>query len=340
MQRSLEQIGQNFENRISSELVYHGLFWLAFFFFLVIFNNSAISLGSKFLVSTIHITFYAGLVYFNLFFLFKKFMAHGKIAIYIIGLLLVVLAITPIKNYLLHQNLMLDKFYTTFLSCFFIGSMSSIYLIFNDWFRQKSEKQLLQQQTLRSELNFLKTQINPHFLFNTLNSLYALTLKKSDDAPNIVLRLSEMMRYMLYECNEKLVDLHKEINYLNNYLELEKIRHSGKFDINFEVTGDVNQQKIAPLLFIPFIENSFKHGMNNQLKDGYVNINLDVQDDSISLQVSNNKSPQIPSANKKKSGGIGLANVKKRLNLLYPDDHELKIEDAPNEYKIELALNI
>ena len=131
-----------------------------------------------------------------------------------------------------------------FLSTFFVAISSSIYYILNDWLKGQRERQELTNKTLQSELNFLKSQINPHFLFNTLNSLYALTLKKSDLAPEIVLKLSEMMRYMLYECNERRVPLQKEINYLVNYLELEKLRHGKKMSINSQKSmvslGEIN----------------------------------------------------------------------------------------------------
>ena len=153
-------------------------------------------------------------------------------------------------------------------------STSTVVKITVDWYTNIREKQELVTETMQSELRFLKSQINPHFLFNTLNSLYALTLKKSDIAPDIVLKLSEMMRYMLYECNEKWVPLGKELNYVANYLEMERIRQGSRVDISYEINGLVSDQKIAPLMFIPFIENCFKHGLGSQISKGYVNINL------------------------------------------------------------------
>jgi LytS/YehU family sensor histidine kinase len=210
----------------------------------------------------------------------------------------------------------------------------------NDWLVQQRDKKELESQTLQSELKFLKSQINPHFLFNTLNSLYALTLKKSDLAPEIVLKLSEMMRYMLYECNEKEVPLNKEINYMKNYLELEKLRHGAKMLIDFKVNGEIINQKIAPLILIPFIENSFKHGINNQVSVGFVNLELNVYKNDLNMILENSKSPSLPKPSGKKSGGIGLANVKRRMAILYPENHSLDIIESPNTYKIELNLNL
>jgi LytS/YehU family sensor histidine kinase len=210
----------------------------------------------------------------------------------------------------------------------------------NDWLESQREKQELQSQTLQSELKFLKSQINPHFLFNTLNSLYALTLKKSDLAPEIVLKLSEMMRYMLYECNEREVPLSKEINYLKNYLELEKIRQGKKMNINFQMEGELANQKIAPLMFIPFIENSFKHGLSNQISNGYVDIKLKINGEKVNMNIENSKAASMPSPTGKRSGGIGLKNVRRRLNLLYPEHYKLEIEEDPNTYKVKLEIDL
>jgi len=210
----------------------------------------------------------------------------------------------------------------------------------NDWLESQREKKELQSQTLQSELKFLKSQINPHFLFNTLNSLYALTLKKSDQAPEIVLKLSEMMRYMLYECNEREVPLSKEINYLKNYLELEKIRQGKKMEINFAMDGEVGHQKIAPLMFIPFVENSFKHGISNQISAGYVNILLEINQNEVTVTIENSKTASVPSPSGKKSGGIGLVNVKRRLDLLYPDKYDLIIDEDPNTYTVKLCIDL
>ena len=130
-----------------------------------------------------------------------------------------------------------------------------------------------------------------------------------------------MMRYMLYECNEKSVSLQKEVNYIKNYLDLERLRHAGHVDIKFDVKGNISLQKIAPLMFIPFLENSFKHGLNKQINQSFVYIDLEVKEDDIHLIIENSKPQTLPMQTHKKSGGIGLVNVKRRLNILYPDQH-------------------
>jgi len=284
------------------------------------------------------------IVYFNLLFLFPRYLKQNKFYLYTLLLVLAVVVITPIESaihYLLfYRNESLSDINSKiFLGGFFMAFSSTLFKIINDWAFHQKEKLDLQRQSLQSELNFLKSQINPHFLFNTLNSLYALTLKKSDKAPEIVLRLSEMMRYMLYECNEPKVPLSKEIKYVKNYLELEKLRHGQSFKINFNVEGNINGQLITPLVFIPFLENSFKHGMDQHLNEGYVNINLHIEDNELKLEVENSKF-KMPSVQSKKSGGIGLVNVKRRLDLVYPKKHELTIKNEENHYNVSLALNL
>ena len=226
------------------------------------------------------------------------------------------------------------------MSMFMVGSSSTIYGIISDWFIHQSEKMELQTQTMQSELKFLKSQINPHFLFNTLNNLYALTLKKSDDAPEIVLKLSEMMRYMLYECNEKTVPLLKEVSYMKNYLDLERLRQHEMIDIEIHLTGTIEDQRIAPLLLIPFIENSFKHGLSNQIHHGWVKINMDINGDKLEFVIENSKGPTQPKQLHRKSGGIGLVNVRRRLNLIYDDQYKLDIKNEPNSYRVALNLNL
>ena len=149
-----------------------------------------------------------------------------------------------------------------------------------------------------------------------------------------------MMRYMLYECNEKRVELRKEVHYLKNYLDLEGLRKGKSVDINLEVNGKVENQQIAPLLFIPFLENSFKHGANNHISKGFVNILLEVEPKQIRFFIENSKAEALPTQNHKRSGGIGLVNVRRRLDILYPNKHQLNIADNPKTYAITLELDL
>jgi two-component system, LytTR family, sensor kinase len=297
----------------------------------------------------INVFFYGILVYFNLNYLVKHYLYKNKFFIYATLMILAAVIITPIKavvfymkftHYPLTRNELIQNLNWYFLLHVFVAGVSTVIKIIADWARQMRERQELENQTMQSELRFLKSQINPHFLFNTLNNLYALTLKKSDDAPEIVIKLSEMMRYMLYDCNEKQVLLSKEIEYLQNYLDLERLRQHKTTDIQFDVIGDIGQQTIAPLLFIPFLENSFKHGITNALEASFIHIRLTARGNQVEFDIENSRPAQLPSTGMKRSGGIGLVNVKRRLQLLYPEAYQLDIQENPDTYHVTLKINI
>ena len=341
------------ERAVQRGLLYHIFFWVIFFLFMVINRPESVSLGANMVRQSIRVIFYIIIVYINLYYLFPRYLKLNKLFTYLTLLISLVAIATPIEVLLHHflfsaNNVSLAEEFTfsrnsaVFLGTFFVGFSSSIYKIINDWMEHQRERMDLQRQNLTSELKYLKTQINPHFFFNTLNSLYALTLKKSDRAPEIVLKLSEMMRYMLYESNERMLSLDQEINYIENYLDLEKLRHGENFKIEMKIKGDPSGHKIAPLLFIPFLENSFKHGIDHELKSGYVSISLDIQPKELHLNVINSL-PQkeiVIAKEEKKVGGIGLTNVRRRLNILYPKRHKLEVNKTDKEFQVNLDLQI
>ncbi|MEL6124024.1 MAG: histidine kinase, partial [Bacteroidota bacterium] len=226
-----QKLYETFERAVQKGILYHIFFWVVFYLFLVIADNSQAPLGVKMITLGHRMVFYILIVSLNIYVLFPTFLKTDRLYSYLALLVISCLLITPLEvllNYILlsHRTLSLSEAFSWktnanyFLGIFFIAFSSSIYQIINDWIEHQRERKDLQRQQLKSELKFLKTQINPHFFFNTLNSLYALTLKKSDKAPEIVLKLSEMMRYMLYESNERVIPLEEEINYIQNYLEL------------------------------------------------------------------------------------------------------------------------
>lgn len=328
----------------------HFSFWLLLYFFLVLIDKWDYPRWFIMIRHLVDLCFYIVIVYVNILYLIPSYLSKKKPIIYLIALVIFVALLSPIhvfsllmlfKNSPENTDYILRNEEILTLINLFVALASTLYKILTDWLIHQNEKIALERQNLQSELKFLKSQINPHFFFNTLNNLYALTLKKSDLAPEIVLRLSEMMRYMLYESNEKKVPLEKEINYVKNYLELEKLRQGDRFDINFKLTGKLKDQKIAPLVFIPFLENSFKHGLDNQIKSGFVNIDLKLMDDSIELDIENSKPPKLPKKqDDKKSGGIGLENVKRRLKLLYPKKHKLEIIEKPHAFRVFLNIKL
>jgi sensor histidine kinase YesM len=331
--------------------VYHALGWMALFALLLRYEDWSRGVGFALSNELVNLAFYMVLVYFNLYYLIPNYLTKQRFATYLALLILAALVLTPLRlivfyfkfsQFPLLQQELVGNMGDFFLANILIGIGSTGARIVTDWFRQNREKQELANQTMQSELRFLKSQINPHFLFNTLNNLYALTLKKSDQAPEIVIKLSEMMRYMLYECNEKEVPLRKEINYLQNYLDLERLRQGRNVEISFRQEGDVSDQQIVPLLFIPFLENSFKHGLNAQITEGFVRIELKVDDRNVDFRIENSKSnalPLRPNANRP-SGGIGLQNVRRRLELLYPKRHQFTISQTPESFAVRLQLQL
>lgn len=344
---------ENIRNRLydffSKRIVYHSIFWILGFLILFSFEGFTHHFFFHFTNAILRTLIIGGLIYYNYYYLIANYLTKDRFFTYCCLLILSVIIITPLSNILFFfkysgypddQNYLAANQHTFFLINMTIVGASTIVKIISDWVKHQRERTDLQTQTMQSELRFLKSQINPHFLFNTLNNLYALTLKKSDKAPEIVIKLSEMMRYMLYECNEKRVPLSKEVNYIQNYLDLEALRQGKEVEINFDVYGEVTNQTIAPLMFIPFLENSFKHGLNHHISQGYVDIRLDVNQQMVRLRIENSKPDSVPLPEHPRSGGIGLVNVRRRLNILYPEHYELKIENEPNSYAVDLKLDL
>ena len=193
----------------------------------------------------------------------------------------------------------------------------------------------LNEQKKTAELTALRHQLNPHFLFNTLNNLYDLALKKSDQTPEVIEKLSDILDYMLYRCNDTFVSLQKEIELLENYISLEKIRYGKRVLVSFE--KEIHQDiKIAPLLLLTFIENAFKHGASQELKEAFITIKISLKGNQIVFIIENSKPEH--SAEKAAKDCIGLNNVKKQLELLYADNFVLDINDERSSYKVTLKL--
>ena len=216
------------------------------------------------------------------------------------------------------------------LDLIYIASLLIIIKMHQYHLRQEQDNQQLIQQKLGAELQLLKNQLHPHFLFNTLNNLYGMVLTKDEKAPQVVLYLSKMMSYMLYECDVDRIALNKELEHLENYIALEQLRYDDRLEISYETAGDFDHKAVAPLLLIAFIENAFKHGPAKEEKRSWINCNVWVKGDELSFKVENSlPTGEIVDSEEQEGkaiqGGIGLQNVRKRLNLLYPERHQLKI---------------
>lgn len=189
-----------------------------------------------------------------------------------------------------------------------------------------------------AELKLLKAQIHPHFLFNTLNNLYGLTLEKSEEAPNLVLRLSEILDYILYRCEEKHVPLSEELNNLKSYIEIEKIRYSDKLKLVLDFPGNTENLLITPLLLLPYVENSFKHGVSKHSGIAFIKMKIKVLDKNLIFNIENSNANSKHNENDTK--GIGLSNVKKRLDLMYPEKYILSISNKAESFSVNLTLQL
>lgn len=215
--------------------------------------------------------------------------------------------------------------------------------LFYYWSKEQNRVQVIQSEKMQAELQSLRNQFHPHFMFNVLNSLYAKILSKSDDAADMVLNISSLLRFSVYEVNDKMVSLEKEIKHLSNYISLQQMRFDNRLQLSFSVTGIIKDEFIEPFILLPFIENSFKYCMNDELAGGWVTIFISITEDWLTLKIENSLPKKIDTdkqhlftANK----GQGLINVKRRLELLYPDNHLLKITEAEDSFFVSLKIKL
>lgn len=210
-------------------------------------------------------------------------------------------------------------------------------MIFSMLLRISDRWKQVEKEKLSAELSYLKAQINPHFLFNTLNSIYSLAIQRSDETPAAVIKLSEMMRYVTTEAHNDFVSLEKELNYVRNYIELQKIRLGNTVKINYTSEGIILNKQITPLVLIPFVENAFKYGVNPE-EECYINIKIVVTENVLIFQATNKK-VEIDFS-KESESGYGIRNATQRLEHSYPGKHKLKIKDEQNEYSVSLLITL
>jgi LytS/YehU family sensor histidine kinase len=194
-----------------------------------------------------------------------------------------------------------------------------------------------ERERITAELSHLKAQVNPHFLFNTLNSIYSLALEKSDDTADAVVRLSGMMRYVISEADKDFVSLEKEIRYVCDYVDLQKLRFGSAVHLDFKVVGDLTGKKIAPLILIPFVENAFKHGVNPEI-DSDILIHILIKDGRLEMIVKNKILPSVQQETLR--NGLGVENTRNRLKHLYPSSHVLNIRESENEFLVEMNIGL
>lgn len=223
-----------------------------------------------------------------------------------------------------------------FVVMFLMVLSSTLVHLAYGWFRQQARIRQMENDQMRMELSMLKNQVNPHFFFNTLNNLYALSLEQSAETPQVILKLSEMMRYTIYECKEAFVTIGAEVKYLENYLALEKIRQHDGHLIEFAQQVHHPSIKIAPMILIVFVENAFKHGVGSMSEGAFVKIDLKMDEKSLYFHISNN----FTAVAQRLAGGVGLENVKRRLELTYPGLHRLDIRIEKDVYNVLLKIRL
>lgn len=217
----------------------------------------------------------------------------------------------------------------------FFTFISTAYKFTADWFLNEKIRRNLENEKLSAELAFLKSQVNPHFLFNSLNNIYSLAYQHSEKTAEAILKLSEMMRYMLQESNEAKVDLCKELRYLDNYIELQKLRFKDHAFISLQIAGDEGRYTIAPLILIAFVENAFKHGVVSD-PENPIKLIITVRKARLKLSIENKKSQ----FNKDLTSGVGLNNVRRRLDLLYDSKYTLNVSETDFHYYCQLSLDL
>ncbi|MBG6129041.1 hypothetical protein IWQ47_000267 [Aquimarina sp. EL_43] len=331
---------------------YHLYFWIIYFSFNVIrwgsyFNDYWYSLKSNLVEFPLHII----LVYFNIYYLVPKFIFKRKYVHYVLFL-----CMSLGVHYMLRSGLnlllvtediwpevegRLDPFGFNHIVAVAIGELYVVGLTSAikytvDFLIMQNKNRDLSELQYKTELKYLKAQIQPHFFFNTLNSLYALTIKKSDLAPNLVLKLSNFMRYVIYDTSKKKLPLLQEIDHIDNYIELEKMRYGDRVDSRVDINGNIDDVKVVPMLFLPFIENAFKHGLRNNDRMELL-ISFERFENELIFISKNNYEDESET---KRLNGIGIKNVKRRLEILYPKKYTLNIAQKNNEYSILLKIPI
>lgn len=236
-----------------------------------------------------------------------------------------------------HEFFDLTRILTKAASDYVLPGIASAIYIFKRWYIEEQKNKKMVEEKIAAELNFLKAQIHPHFLFNTLNNLYTLILSKSEEAPDIVLKLSELLDYMIYKSNVEFVPLDKELEIVEGYIDLEKIRYSKRLELFYKVNGKADKHQIAPLILLPFIENCFKHGASKNRINPVVNIEISILPKVLSLKAINSI-PEKKGQEETEKKGIGLSNVRRRLDLIYPDRYKLEIKSNNKLFEVDLKI--
>jgi LytS/YehU family sensor histidine kinase len=321
------------------------VFGLWYYFRYQDYNTRTIALQVTFL----KVTDLALLVYITNYLLIPRLLYKKKYAFFIAFFLIMIMASAVVKAYM--TGVILDhpgilnisgnlktQIYENIISDFFLVVAGAAFRLIFDYIKMQQRMTEVAKENAETELNFLKSQINPHFLFNSLNSVYFLINKDNAEARGALHKFSEMLRYQLYEMNNGKIPVEKEISYLQDYVALQQLRKDENYSVEFTCEPDVKGFMIEPLLLIQFVENAFKHISHNSDHTNFARIHMSRINRGLLFSVENSKEHGLYKA--KQNGGIGLANVKRRLELLYPGMHELIIEETGKTYLVKLNLRL
>lgn len=301
----------------------------------------------SFVIANGLLLFHALVAYFNNDYLIPRLLLARNYLLYILSLGLAIVSVCfplsivvhiVVENKELQTLIWSDSFFLfLIINVIFTVITTMVLKLVKQWYSDQKTTKDLQQEQLQTELKFLKSQINPHFLFNSLNNLYALTLSKSDSAPEVVLRLSNILRYILYESNEGYVSVRKEMEHVKDYVAVEKLRLGMGVTIDIDIDDAIQDDPVEPMLFLTLVENAFKHSEDILPEKRFIRIHAKSLDTGFRFLIENTFSP---SKRDSETGGIGLENIKKRLNLIYPNQHDIKSSTADGVYRVDLIIKL
>ena len=334
-------------------IIQHLGFWvLSFFVFLYLFKTGATPEKIDYVYTILFQLTLIPAVYLNIELLLPKLGNRKRILFYLFSLAIIIIFFAWI-NYNFFDNwsakVFPDYFFISYFTFREIVLFFTVYIIITmllklskSWFLVSGlQKELLEKekQKAKVELKALKAQINPHFFFNTLNSIYSMALDKDERLPGTVLQLSDLMRYFLYGSRDNFIPLEKDLTVVKEYIALQKLRSNAQLDIETKISGEISDQQIAPLLLITFLENAFKHGAKGSTENTFIKLDIKVEKNKLNFTVENNKGI-IDEVKTGDDNGLGLENVKRQLELLYPGKHLLNIKDGQDRFVVALQLSL
>jgi len=328
----------------------HILRWIGvYLFWMMVFQKRSFALSTTATIEFCYLFFVAANYYFNIAFIVPRFLYRQRyieyVSLFAMGIMTAALLRVPLAAYL-NANYFFPNEPQPSLTAIFIASLLNIFIwtallcagkIAIDRYRLQCHIEEIKKEKSQAELDFLNAQLNPHFLFNSLNSIYGQIDKSNTSAKNMVLTFSEMLRYQLYDCNRNQIDIKREIDYLRNYIALQQVRKGVGVKIDFSVTDEVQNFFVAPLLFIAFVENAFKYVSTDE-QENRISVSMQMQGDTLWFNCYNSK--EINNVTPFEHKGIGIENTKRRLALHYCDQHQLKITNASSYYEVDLRIQL